>query len=176
MGFSIKSEAGASPTLLNASSATTFVYKLKGNDVNDELKEKINNISGNRKIQERVIGLYHAQTSLHFAHTECKTFANNLQMIDDRLPEMIAMMMEDCYRNRNMNIKDAVERISKVNPFSYDLSQGHDFYGYKVKTLLVATALGMVPATRWSGHYDATGGYLVVKRGRRYSLLPYLRP
>ncbi|MBR1958363.1 MAG: HpaII family restriction endonuclease, partial [Tidjanibacter sp.] len=53
--------------------------------------------------------------------------------------------------------------MSNVNPLNYDLSDGHDYYGYKVKTLMVCTALGMLPATTWSGRYDATGGYIVVK-------------
>ena len=33
-----------------------------------------------------------------------------------------------------------------------------------MKKLLIDVALGMVPATLWTGRYDATGGYLVVRR------------
>lgn len=33
----------------------------------------------------------------------------------------------------------------------------------KIKSLMVATALGMLPSKAWSGRYEATGGYLVVK-------------
>jgi len=34
---------------------------------------------------------------------------------------------------------------------------------YKVKKFLTDAALGMMPGKVWSGQYDATGGYLVVK-------------
>lgn len=37
------------------------------------------------------------------------------------------------------------------------------FYTYKLKTLLCAIALGMVPSKPWYGREDANGGYIVVK-------------
>ena len=45
----------------------------------------------------------------------------------------------------------------------YELQQGHDLYGFKVKSFMVAIALGMMPATIWDGRYEATGGYIIVK-------------
>ena len=34
---------------------------------------------------------------------------------------------------------------------------------HKVKELLTNIALGMVPNTLWTGDYEATGGYIIVK-------------
>lgn len=45
----------------------------------------------------------------------------------------------------------------------YKLADGHDYYGYKTKSLLVSSALGMLPSKPWSGRYEANGGYLIVK-------------
>lgn len=45
----------------------------------------------------------------------------------------------------------------------FDLSQGHPFYEYKIKNFLTDSALGMTPATKWTGQYVATGGIIIVK-------------
>ena len=164
LGFSIKSEAGSNPTLLNASKPTVFTYELVGDEINDDIVNEINSITGNRKIQDRVNEIYSKGISLNFSEIKNAVFRNNLRLIDSCLPEIVAWMMLDSYRNRNMKIVKAVERISEENPFDYDLSNGHDFYGYKIKSLMVSTALGMLPATPWNGRYEATGGYIVVKK------------
>ena len=45
-----------------------------------------------------------------------------------------------------------------------DIQVKTEFYAHKMKVLLLASALGMMPSKEWSGHYDANGGYLVVKQ------------
>jgi hypothetical protein len=163
LGFSIKSEAGSSPTLLNASEATLFKYRIKGADFDDEKMEAINGIDTKRKIQDRVNAINKENCELEFVEVSHKTFSNNLRMIDGQMPEIIAWLMANSYLRRDMNLATAVEQIKRLNPLKYDDSCGHDFYGYKVRSLLVVTALGMLPATTWNGRYDATGGYIVVK-------------
>lgn len=160
-GFSIKSEAGGKATLLNASDATGFIYKLS--NINPSNAQAINNIDSSRKIQDRVIAINEREEDMKFLSIENTTFANNLRMIDSNLPEILAWMIKDCYINRDMNIRRAIDRITIANPFKYDLSLNHDFYGYKIKCFLVAIALGMLPATTWDGRYEATGGYIIVK-------------
>ena len=160
-GFSIKSVAGAASTLLNASNATHFRFRIEG-PVNDNLAQKINSIEGNRKMQDRVIALYDSGCKLEFDYLS-QTFRNNLCMIDLKLPEMLSILLVDCYKSRNMQIIDAINRLNEKNPFELDLSEGHEIYGYKIKCLLVASALGMKPATPWTGDYEATGGYIIVK-------------
>lgn len=51
LGFSVKSELGAPPTLLNASEATNIVYRVKG--LTRQQAETANNLSGGRKIMDR---------------------------------------------------------------------------------------------------------------------------
>lgn len=163
LGFSIKSDAGSKPTLLNASTPTTFVYEIESDSFNDEKMYEINAIKGTRKIQDRVCAILESGASLNYFKMESCIFENNLRMLDSFLPEIISYLLADCYANRNMNINQATKRIRIVNPMNYNQQSGHDYYGYKVKTLMVATALGMLPATPWNGKYEATGGYIVVK-------------
>ena len=46
---------------------------------------------------------------------------------------------------------------------TFDISNEHKFYEYKIKRFLTDIALGMMPSKVWTGEYDATGGYLIVK-------------
>ena len=163
LGFSIKSEAGSNPTLLNASQATIFTFELISENINDDVINEINSIVGNRKIQDRVNAIYNKGIDIKLSGLKNRTFKNNLRLIDSCLPEIIASMMLDCYHKRNMAIDMAVERINESNPLGYDMSDDHNYYGYKIKSLMVCSALGMLPATTWNGKYDATGGYIVVK-------------
>ena len=163
LGFSVKSEAGAAPTLLNASNATRFIFEIDSESFTDEMMNEVNEIAGKGKIQDRVNRLTEKGANLKFSKIENSVFENNLRMIDSCMPKLMAWMLADCYKNRDINIKTSVERISEANPLKYDFSDGHDFYGYKVKSLMVCIALGMVPAKLWKGQYDATGGYIVVK-------------
>lgn len=162
-GFSIKSEVGSKATLLNASAATVFEYQLEGAEISEDKVLEINRIDTKSKIQDRVVAIKDAGAELHYTKVVNKTFYNNLVMIDSQLPAIVGWMLCDCYRRRDMSLQQAVEKITEANPMDYDLSEDHDFYGHKIKTLLVDVALGMVPATVWSGSYEATGGYIVVK-------------
>ncbi len=163
LGFSIKSSVGAASTLLNASGATVIQYRIVGSAMDDAAAAAINAIHGNRKMQRRIEAIAQAGCSMQFNAIPNPAFDNNLRMIDSQLPEIVGWMLADAYQRKQMALEKAVESITQANPLHYDLRLGHDHYGYKVRSLLVAAALGMLPATPWEGRYDATGGYLVVK-------------
>lgn len=162
LGFSIKSEAGGSPTLLNASAATLFVYDVEG-PADDVLMNDVNAINSHRKIQDRIAKIYDSGCRLLYACMDSDVFRENLQLLDCKMPEIIASMMADSYRRREMHIQKAAKCIADENPLKFNLSDAQDFYGFKIKMLLTSIALGMLPATLWNGRYDATGGYIVVK-------------
>lgn len=148
--------------LLNASGATNFIYRL--DNFNDESKaEEINAIDTRKKLQDRVAAIIAAGATPKFVGISSKVFYNNLVVVDTCMPALLADMLWDCYAFRETNMEKAIRRATAKNILSYDLSTGHDFYGYKIKSLMVNSALGMLPDTKWDGHYDATGGYIVVK-------------
>ena len=161
-GFSIKSRLGSSSTLLNAGKTTNFIYEIVG-DLSASDVNKINEISTKSKIRDRINGLIVQSCSLHFIKTENNNFNSNLQVIDTALPTIISDILLLYYQGQGSSIIELTEKINLINPCNYDLTGKHSFYEYKMKKLLSDTALGMKPASAWSGQIDATGGYIIVR-------------
>lgn len=165
MGFSIKSQLGADSTLLNASQATNFNFKVVGREFSKDEIIEINSINRKRnKVIERVNAIKNKGASLVFDKVENSTFRNNLIMLDGDLPSLIASLLLEQLNTGVSTLKELVEKITKTNPLKYDVGQTSPFYAYKIKHLLTSAALGMKPGTAWSGKFDANGGYLVVKK------------
>ena len=101
---------------------------------------------------------------LIFDKVDNSTFRNNLIMLDGDLPSIIANLLLEQLNSGVSTLKELVEQITETNPLGYDTEQASPFYAYKIKHLLTSAALGMMPATAWSGKFDANGGYLVVKK------------
>lgn len=163
LGFSIKSQVGSNSTLLNAGKTTNFCYKIAGCSLSETEIDTINNISTKQKILDRVRVILEKKGTLKFVDMDDTTFKNNLVLIDSMLPQIVAEILFRCYSIGEYDLKKNTIEISKKNPLNYDTSGGHIYYEHKIKSLLVASALGMVPHTTWNGKYDANGGYLVVK-------------
>lgn len=169
LGFSIKSQLGSPSTLLNAGKTTNFIYKIEGVLDNDKVSG-INSLVIKRgkkysaDLQGRVKSILENNCKLEFARTERKIFSNNLTLIDSRLPEMLSQIVFDFYRSKFSHITDLVSLMSDKNPLDFDMENEHKFYEYKVKRFLTDVALGMMPSKVWTGKYDATGGYLIVKQ------------
>ena len=165
MGFSIKSQLGGDSTLLNASKATNFNFKVIGVDFSDDEIAAINSINPKRnKVIERVNAIKKNGASLVFDKVDNSTFRNNLVMLDGDLPAIIANLLLEQLNTGISTLKELAEKITETNPLKYDVEQASPFYAYKIKHLLTSAALGMMPATAWSGRFDANGGYLVVKK------------
>lgn len=163
LGFSIKSHQGSSSTLLNPSRATNVIYTITDSSLCSSDIERINNIESKSKIRSRINEITNHGCSIDFSKLESSTMFNNLTMIDSALPLICSSMLLYYYKEGICNIKDLIQKLNTDNPLKYDLTSGHPFYEYKIKRLLVDIALGMTPARVWTGKYDATGGYLVVK-------------
>ncbi|GGG34282.1 HpaII family restriction endonuclease [Bizionia arctica] len=168
LGFSIKSQLGGPSTILNAGKTTNFIFKISG--AIDEMEiERINSMLVKRGKKEsadlkgRVKAIYSNNKELIFFKTERQIFSNNLILIDSRLPEILSQIVYEFYSSNNSKIFDLVEKIRTKNPLEFDISNKHQFYEYKIKRFLTDIALGMMPSKVWTGNYDATGGYLIVK-------------
>jgi len=168
LGFSIKSQLGSPSTLLNAGKTTNFIFKIS-KDINDLEVEKINSMIVKRGKKEsadlkgRAKSIYSNGSELIFFKAEKQIFSNNLILIDSKLPEILSQIVSEFYTSDKSKIVDLVERITLKNPLEFDTSNQHQFYEYKIKRFLTDIALGMMPSKVWTGHYDATGGYLIVK-------------
>lgn len=83
--------------------------------------------------------------------------------VDCCLPEIVSQLVLHYYSSMQ-NVKEITETIKNENPLKFDYSDNQDFYEHKVKRLLTECTLGLKPANIWRGEYEATGGYLIVKK------------
>jgi hypothetical protein len=163
LGFSIKSQLGGDATLLNAGKTTNFIYKVLGYKPTVKEIKKINGIDTKSKIKDRIEAIKNAGGKLTFATLEQNVFKNNLVLIDSLLPNIVAEIIKTFFTTTLSSTKDLTESINKSNPLNYETQFAHTFYDYKIKRFLTDVALGMTPSKVWTGVYDVTGGYLIVK-------------
>lgn len=157
-GFSIKSELGSSPTLLNASGATNFIFEVNG--LSDEDAESINAIETRSKIIDRVKAITE-KGSIKYSKLENGEFSSNLMLIDSYMEDIIADMLLDYYLSNESNCQKLISRIEERNPLGYPRE---GFYKFKFKKFLCSIALGMTPSKPWDGKDEANGGYVIVKQ------------
>lgn len=163
LGFSIKSQLGNPSTLLNAGKTTNFIFKVTGLSLIKDEVSLINNIDSRSKIKDRIQFITDKGGGFEFIKTEKQIFSNNLVLIDSFLPKITSEIVLHFYSSNVSKVKDLVTLIEVHNPLNFDTSNEHKFYNYKIKRFLTDVALGMMPSQVWTGEYDATGGYLIVK-------------
>lgn len=163
LGFSIKSQLGSPSTLLNAGKTTNFIYKVVGLNLTGDEIEQINSIDTRRKIMDRILQVQNKGGRFEFIKTERQIFSNNLVLIDSLLPQILSQIVFDFYSSEFSHLTDLVNLAAHKNPLNFDIENEHKFYDYKMKRFLTDVALGMMPSQVWTGKYDATGGYLIVK-------------
>lgn len=167
LGFSIKSYLGSSSTLVNASQKTNFIFEIVGeSSLNEREVARINAIVNTRAkadIKGRVHKLLEDGFCLKYHSMSDKSFEQNLVMIDSLFPNIIAFMLEVYYSGEATTVSEILSKVVEKNPCEYNLTTKHPFYEYKIKNYLTDAALGMTPGAKWSGKYDATGGYIIVR-------------
>ncbi len=161
VGFSIKSMLGSPATLLNASTATNFIYKISA--LKESEVKKINSISSKSKIKDRLIAITKAGGKFSYHGISSDTFVRNLRKIDTILPEIVAELLLAYYSDKGSSLPELVSNLgggeTKILNFDLDSSD----YEFKIKSLLHNVALGMVPNTSWDGLLKAHGGYIIVR-------------
>lgn len=163
LGFSIKSQVGKDSTLLNAGKTTNFVYQILGFKGSVSDIKRINEIDSRSKIKDRFEEVKKLSSGLKFISINHDVFKNNLVLIDSLLPNILAEVVKQFFSGGISTLFALTEEINAKNPLGYDTQFSHTFYEYKIKRFLTDVALGMMPSKVWSGIYDATGGYLIVK-------------
>ena len=166
VGYSIKSSLGSPATLLNASSNTDFRYIVKGLSENDI--EEINNINTRTKLLDRL--KYMKNTQERFDKVISNTMNQNLQMIDSKLPEILADLLITSYKTSEKKIENLVHYVSKNNALNYD-GNTELYYKKKIGDFLLAITLGMMPGKIWNGEYDVTGGIILVENDGKILVL-----
>jgi hypothetical protein len=146
--------------LLNASSATNITYKITGEIFS---ASEISTINAIRKIRDRVCAIYEKGGNLELDRFDNSTFKNNLILVDSFFPELLSNALIIFYKDEISELSSLANQLVIDNPLRYNQSLNHPFYEHKLKRFLSEVALGMMPNTIWTGLYDGTEGYLVVK-------------
>lgn len=151
-GFSIKSKIGGLSTLLNASGATNFEFKIT--------KDSKNKFNFNPRIGLERILL--EDETLEFSSIPNVAFRRNLSMIDSHMPKIMGEMIKSYYFGLESSVKNLTNLVEIVDPLN--VGDHQHFYEYKIQELLLSVAFGMQPSKQWTGSYETHGGYIIVKK------------
>jgi len=171
-GFSIKSEIGNPPTLLNATDLTNFKYKLSKN-LSGEKVAQINSMvdkRGHADIKGRVRAILNQQVSLEF-HTinpNAKgeyVFLENLILVDSMLPKIVSDLLVLSYSEDTRILSTLTDKLSKINPIGFPMKTNKKQYEAKVRRFVTDIALGMVPSAPWEAAHQAYGMLVVNTKG-----------
>lgn len=160
LGFSIKSYIGSKPTLFNASKQSNFIYKITPN-LSAEEEVFLNEM---KTYGNRIQWLKENNYQLDFVKLHSNVFKSNLELIDSRLPEILASLLRSNYLHKINKISDLIKYLNNDNPCKFNLDLNPNFYEYKIKRLLVDAALGMKAGKLWTGTFNANGGYIAIKK------------
>ena len=155
LGFSVKSNIGSLPTLINASQSTNFVYKIEG--INTDDIEEINSINTRSKILDRICAILDRGGLISYDSMYCDTFEENLRMIDSSMPNIVGMLILSHFKFSGVSDMRRViaEALELLPNFSKEEIEK------KVKDLLLNTCLGMIPTRKWDGEM-INGGCIFV--------------
>ena len=157
-GFSIKSQLGSPSTLFNASGGTNFTYLVTGHTLSDSEVERFN---GFKLFKQKFDYLHLLGADIEFEKTDNDIFDFNLKMVTSEMTEIFTEMIKYYYEGKGNRISELTELAANGNIVN-TLDNGV-YLKHKIKNLLTNIALGMVPGTLWTGDYEATGGYIIVK-------------
>lgn len=157
LGYSIKSRLGEPSTLINASNATNFIYRISGLD-----KSLVDSINESHKAADKCLLLNKCGAKMIFQNVADVRFHNNLTMLDLGIEKIIAECLLYYYFNEVKTVEEAVALLNRRDPLGISCTN-QPIYEYKVKQFLLAFALGMTAAKSWQGRFNANGGYIIVK-------------
>ena len=172
VGFSIKSKIGKDPTLFNTALASGVIFHLEG--CTEEKMANINAIleNGKRAVRgrcQRILELDIIPTYVGYEkakRTNRETFKENLEIINPRLPEVIAKILENYNfgpsqeREEGRNIPSLIGQIVNDNPLN--IQNGEAAYPSMFKQFLYAAYCGMTASTPWDGRGTVNGGFITV--------------
>ena len=154
VGFNIKSQIGGKATLLNASGATNFVYRIIPN--NAELASNYP-VFEHGKHGKNLAQLYNAGFHLEFEKISNQIFYNNLTLLDMQFPNYLGKVLLHSYLTGEKSFTKSVQNVYPKE----NLESKQPIF--KLKEFLGAVAMGLRPTFVWDGDTTKFSGILVVK-------------
>lgn len=158
-GFSIKSDYSSKASLINASEATNFVYKIEGT-FSDTNMDEVNSINTRSKIIDRMKYFKDNDFNLVFEGTYRDKTRKNLMRIDTSFPYIISELLKIHYETGENSVEKVINMLTEKDPLGLEDDYA---YMYKFKKLLTACSLGLDLGKNWDGLEEASGGIIVVK-------------
>lgn len=122
--------------------------------------ELVNKMEGEQKLIARMTYIKAHARDIRFVKTASPVFAENLMLIDSRMPEILGEMVKEFYLNGTRESLSVLAAVAEQNSLGFP--SGEKIYTYKYKKFLCAAALGMHPDSRWDGHEETSGGDIIV--------------
>jgi hypothetical protein len=164
LGFSIKSQLGRPSTLVNSSGETNFTFKLIGKSITEEI---INTFNSTKLFSDKFKLLKSKGIKVKFEDVDSRVFKSNLSLFgksfDIVLAEMLVLFSINDQPSNN-RVKKFLEQIALSNPVNYDLETNSELYEMAMKQFLIDYALGMRAGDVWKRDYQASGGYIIIKK------------
>ena len=151
LGFSIKSELGKASSLLNASGATAIEF----------IPEKPFLPAAEDKYYAAI------RDANDIEELKFKRFANgnlqtNLEFFGEDFPGKLAELVKE-YFYRGRGPKFSLDEEVTMWAGTHGGQKAESILRYQLKSFLRAVALGLQPATLWSGALQGYGGYIIVR-------------
>ena len=154
IGFSVKSQLGSASTLLNASGATNFLFKVTPPEGLDESGFPVLEAGA---VRANIRTLDSAGFGFEFVSMDSENFASNLELVDSNMPANLAKLLFEFYSSKSSSIAE-VATIA----FPSDSAKSSQQL-FKVKQFLGAVAMGLRPTGDWDGDVTKFKGLIVVK-------------
>jgi len=161
IGFSIKSFLGSNPTIINASSHTKFIYKVIGLTSEDIKKvNKLNTKRGGADLTGRVKTLYQLKGGLEFYKMSSEVYKENLVKVDSLLPEIIANLLINSYKNKAKYLYKSIENFTIKQTLI-----NSDTVKHKIGSFVYYSLSGLMPSLPFDNIYTDNGVLIVKKEG-----------
>lgn len=148
-GFGVKSMLGSSPTLLNASQATNFIFKVpsKYKDSKDKTKVLLQNIP---------------DESIVFKKCSNEILQKNLKMIDSSMDRYLAKILISYYKGKHSKIIDLINCSFPISEVACVKKRFSDFLYYSCTSFF--------PSKVWDGMEKSIGCIFLKKDFSLFSL------
>lgn len=154
---SIKSFLGGSPTLINASQATNFIYQIDNFSI--DFIDEINQINGKAKIKDRLQKITNLGGKLHFLQCENPIYESTLRKVDSRMPEILAQALLAFFK------KETSKYLADFPAKHIDDESTRQQIDCRLKDFIKSSILGIFPTHEWDGNLSANAILLVDEMG-----------
>lgn len=168
-GFSIKSSIKSKASLINASKANDVIYEIIG--CTDAIMDKVNSIKSKSWVIDRTKQILNDKNlTVRFDHFGSPIFYNNLSLIADREPEVVAYAVlysngaPEAGHGSNRGLSDVLKSLIVKNPVNVDKKVAPLYYQKRLKDFLFEFACGMQSDTPWDTDTKIQGGYIFITK------------